>query len=254
MANDSIRSRMLTLCFVIIVPVLSLSAQVVSEAQSLDNLRVRLQALSWRDRMDAFRDVDALSAEKVPEKIDLVFELLTRENDYIQEQFEDRRGVGEGYSDPYYSSLLGSALTLYRRHKSKLRYAILAKSAYNYGSPFALELSADAAENANELTRQGTSHPNPYSRLNAVSLLAQALQDGRFTSSDSNGIRAVIIGRLDDEYVGVRMRAMNLLEKIGGADAHEALLRARDRARLAPGTRSPSELDRLDRAVQSTRP
>lgn len=254
MLNDSIRSKMFAFFLMTVFSVLSLSSQVVSETQPLENLRVRLQAPSWRDRMDVFRELDALNAEKVPEKIDLIFELLTRENNYIQEQFENRRGVEEGFSDPYYSSLLGSALTLYREHKSKLRYSILAQSAYNFGSPFAMELSADAAENADVLIGQSTSHSNPYSRLNATSLLAQALQDDRFSSADSNSIRDVIIGRLDDEYVGVRVRAISLLEKIGDASAHRALLRARDRARLAPETRSPSELDRLSRAVESTRP
>ena len=123
---------------------LLIEAQQAAAPDLIREFRERFQSRDWRERREALSDLQRVDRRLIPGKSALVFDLLLRENQFIFDRSLDNTGVEEAYSDPYYTSLLATAIAFYREDKSEPRYAALAGSSYNFSSPFAAELSIDA--------------------------------------------------------------------------------------------------------------
>ncbi len=230
---------------------LLIEAQQAAAPDLIREFRERFQSRDWRERREALSDLQRVDRRLIPDKSALVFDLLLRENQFIFDRSLDNTGVEEAYSDPYYTSLLATAIAFYREDKSEPRYAALAGSSYNFSSPFAAELSIDAPRYLDLLAKKSSSDPNRYVRINTASILGRALAENRFPVQDRDRVRQLIVERLDDADSEVRNRAITIVGGMGGEFARQALLRAREAAKRSPSTRTPDELRKLEQAIEA---
>jgi hypothetical protein len=181
---------------------------------------------------------------------ELLFELLNRENDWVYLPRAEGDYIPEGFGDPYYSTLLGECMKIYRKEPLAERFVSLANGSYNGDSPFAIELGQDAVKHLNFIERLSKS-PNQQIRLNAASLLVHALAGGMVAAQDRSMVLEILSGRLTDPSSEVRVPLASMLSRlVGGEDVHQALRAARDRLLQMEPRPTANELQRMEESIR----
>lgn len=207
----------------------------------------------WKVRYQAFRKVSATQECKDEKMAALAFSLLRRERTFIDEKYEESVGVGELYSETYYSPLLAFALDCYDRHPNGDGFRDLALGSYGPTSEFAKHL-ADRGGNANLgwLVTNAPAAKSPYTRANLNGLLLHTLERTRNPlSADRSTILAVLARALEDNDGYVLVSTASALGYSSIPEAESLLKQARDKLLRQSDLNRPSQyLQTIEKAIQ----
>ncbi|MDZ7638495.1 MAG: hypothetical protein U5J83_09645 [Bryobacterales bacterium] len=98
------------------------------------------EARRWDQRLERLQEVMS-RALVINDKAEYIFTLLSAENQLIADAYLEKQSLSEGYSDPYYTTLLSHALELYQATRFPKYFETLTMSAYNIQSEVSLVLA-----------------------------------------------------------------------------------------------------------------
>jgi hypothetical protein len=211
----------------------------------------RFEVVDIKRRYLAFLELRSSSLPE-EEKGQLVIRLLARERAYLDSPLVRKAGVTEGYSESFYSTLLGDALVEFEARPTEVRFEELMLSSLNADSSVAQRLSAFAQTYPAVLKRLSTT-PNQYTRLNVFGVGLLACRELGESNAFRIAIMRLVRKGLVDRSSEVRVPLMFHLSTLGGPDVHRMLIEAKPRIRMLRPAPNTNELRRLEDAIAKTK-
>jgi len=203
--------------------------------------RIKDEARSpdWKVRNAAFHEVRTMAGDADPESAEFFFTLLRTENEYLGELVAKGESPSEGWSDPYYSSLLGICTQLLEKNPFAERFRIVASGSYNPGSDVAKALGRCAGEHLAWIAEQSRASSSEYMRENSLGILIHWLASTRTGESSKRAVaRGALQAGLGDPSGIVRVSTAYLLGEARTEEACGILRLASQQLRQRQGARA----------------
>lgn len=201
---------------VIIALCFAAAAQVATPPRDYPDLRSAdpLQRIAVYNKLAANADLND------PAYAEFLFDLLDTENRYSEHMsFKGEPIIGEGWSEPYYTSLLQTCSALYEKHPTPERFRRLAAGSFNPSSPFAIGLAKSATPHIDWLVAMAATHRNRYLRINALGVLSAWLVRDEGPAAQRIAVWRSVAGGLRDSASEVQGATVYLLERTGRKEA-----------------------------------
>lgn len=241
-----------SLCLVLELQLTQSTSQTQSKISN--DLVDRLNAEQWTDRAIALKELLALGGLDEPRGRELLMTLLARERNYLTMILKDRSEVAEGYSDPYYSTLIDAASKAFQATPSPRNFEELMQGSFNATSSLASNLTTYVSAYLPILERLVFSDSSQYVRLNAAAVVVHAIRKGDVQAPQRKRALSIVDQALNDSSSEVRVAMIFLLSRLEGDDVNVLLLARRKKLDTIMPRVDQNEFDRLTRVVEMTDP
>lgn len=242
-----------TLARLVVVVLMATTYVVSQESYEREPLARQIEeARRWDQRLQQLQSV--MSRELViNDKAEYIFTLLEKENQLIEDAYLEGRRLPEGYSDPYYTTLLSHALALYQETRLPKYFGILATSAYNVNSEVGVVLAQDASSHLDFLIDTIKVHKVDATRASLLWMIFRVRDSQGISKERSEEVLSTGMDRLNDPSAYVRVKAIDELSRVRTDNVRARLLDARRTQKTDRFVRSEMELKKLDDAIASFR-
>ncbi len=225
----------------------SLSKRDPAEWKRLETL---VRSGDWHEREKGFHILADLECSDRP-AVDLLFELIRTENEFIDGNNAKGTGTEEGFNEFYYSEMLGHSFACFKATPKPEWFRILALGTYNPESEFARELAGYLdGEQLPWLIDIAPRHTSQYKRANLYPLLVwTVLGHPNWPAEQRSAVLAAAARGMDDPQSYVWACTAFSLAESGLPETADLLTKAKTKLSKRPGI-TPGSLRTIDKAIE----